>query len=280
MENVFSQLKGMLGSATSQAYDKIIDILPEAVVAIIIIGIGLMVSAAFYFLAMRIMAFFALDKLAGKTPLQRMLHNVGIHKNISHILGLLVFWLGVLITLIFAADVLKLEQVSGALAIVTRFIPQIIAALLIVIFGMLLAKFLQVFVEQTLGRARMSFSVIAGKIVYIGVLLLVLHLVFVQLGFDISLLTTNVLWVVITFLAVFGIGFTISCRTLLENMCACYQIRQNLNAGDTVSIDDIQGKVKFFTLTSVVLESEGKNIILPALKFFTSTYTLIKPHGE
>jgi len=280
MENVFSQLKGMLGSAASQAYGKIGDILPEAVIAIVIIGIGLLISAALYFLAIRIMGFFALDKLAGKTPLQKILHNVGIHKNISHILALLIFWLGVLITLIFAADVLKLGQVSGALAIVTRFIPQIIAALLIVVFGMLLAKFLQVFVEQTLGRANAKFAVIAGKIVYIGVLLLVLHLVFVQLGFDLSILTTNVLVAIVAFLILLGIGFIVSCKTLLENMCACYQIKQHLKVGDTVTIEGIQGTVSAFKLTSVVLESNGGQVVLPALKFFTSTYALTQPHGE
>ena len=280
MENVFSQLKGMLGSAASQTYEKIGNILPEAVIAVVIIGVGLLISAGLYFLAIRIMEFFALDKLAGKTPLQKMLHNVGIHKNISHILALLIFWLGVLVTLIFAADVLNLEQVSNALAIVTRFIPQIIAALLIVVFGMLLAKFLQVFVEQTLGRAHVNFSIIAGKVVYIAVLLLVLHLVFVQLGFDLSIITTNVLLAFVAFLVLLGIAFIISCKTLLENMCACYQLRQHVHVGDTLMIEGSAGMVQAFTLTSVILGSNGQRIVLPALKFFTSTYTITQHHGE
>ncbi len=270
----------MLASAASQAYEKTFNILPEAAIATVIIGVGLLVSAGLYFFAMRAMEFFALDKLAGKTPLQRFLRDIGIHKNVSNILGLLVFWLGVLVTLVFAADVLKLEQVSSALAVVTRFIPQLIAALLIVIFGMLLAKFLQVFVEQTLEKAHLKFAAATGKVVYILVLLFVLHLVVEQLGFRLSFLSTNVMLVVSALLIVAGIGFIVAYRTLLENAAACVQLKQHLRAGQRIAIEGVEGTIRSFTFTSVVLDAGGRSVVLPAIVFFTSTYTVSPEHGH
>jgi len=281
METIFERLNGMVSEAWAQAYEKIYEILPEAALAILIIGVGLLLSAALYFFAVKIMEFFAIDKLAGKTPLQRMLHNVGIHKNISHIVALLIFWLGVLITLIFAADILDLEQVSYALAVVTRFIPQVIAALLIVIFGMLLAKFLQVFVEQTVGKANESIAETTGKIVYITVLIFVLHLVVVQLGFDLSFITTNFIIVFASLLFIGGIATAIATRTLLESTVACAQIKRLLSVGQEVAIEDIEGKIIRFTLTSVVIQSGNTEVILPAILFFTSKYSLknTQSHG-
>jgi hypothetical protein len=99
MESIFARLQTMLAEAWSQTLEKTLEIFPEAVLAVVIIGIGLLISVGVYFLAVRLMEFFAIDKLAGKTPLQQFLHNVGIHRSVSQIVALLLFWLGVLITL-------------------------------------------------------------------------------------------------------------------------------------------------------------------------------------
>ncbi len=280
MENVLERLKGIMSDAGSQSYQKAIDILPEAALAILIIGIGLIVSTALYFLAVRIMEFFAIDKLAGKTPLQRMLRNVGIHKNVSHFLALLIFWLGVLVTLIFAADVLELGHVSNALAMVTLFIPQMIAALLIVIFGMLLAKFLQVFVEQALMKTQVRFATTAGKVVYIAVIIFVLHLVVVQLGFNLSFITTNVMIIFSSLIFIAGVGTMIATRTIIENAFACYQLKQLLAKGQDVSINGTEGTIQEFTNTGVILKTQSGEVVIPALTFFTSTYSLKREHGH
>jgi len=280
MESAIERLQSIAGDAWNQAYQKIVDILPETALAVAIIGIGLLISTAVYYIAVRIMAFFAIDKLAGKTPLQQLLRNVGIHKNISNIVALLLFWLGVLITLIFASDVLQLEQISNALAVVTRFIPQIIAALLIVIFGMLLAKFLQVFMEQTLMRVQERLAIITGRVVYIAVIIFVFHLVIGQLGFDLSFVTTNAVIVLCAIILVVSIGAIVAARTLLENALACYQLRQELAVGDKISIGEITGTIKRFTLTDAVVETQEGDKVIPALIFFQQTYSLKRANGE
>jgi small-conductance mechanosensitive channel len=280
MDTILQRIQQMLTDAGQQASSKAIEILPQATVAILIIGVGFLLSAGLYFLAIRLMEFFAIDKLAGKTPLQRFLHDSGIHRNVSHILALLIFWLGVLVTLIFAADALQLEQVSNALAVVTRFIPQLIAALLIVIFGMLLAKFLQVFVEQTLIKAQLHFAAAVGKVVYVLVLLFVLHLVIDQLGLRLSFVTLNVMIGVSAALVVFGLGFIVACRTLLENAAACYQLKQHLTIGQRVNVNGVRGAITGFTLTSVVVESENGSVVFPALVFYTTSYTVENGHAK
>ena len=280
MENVIERLKGIMSDAGSQSYQKAIDILPEAALAILIIGIGLIISTALYFFSVRVMEFFAIDKLAGKTPLQRMLRNIGIHKNASHFLALLIFWLGVLITLIFAADTLELEHVSSALAVVTLFIPQMIAALLIVIFGMLLAKFLQVLVEQALMKTQVRLATATGKVVYIAVIIFVIHLVVVQLGFNLSFITTNVIIIFSSLVFIVGVGTMIATRTVIENAFACYQLKQLLSKGQEISINGIEGTIQEFTNTGVILKVQNDEIVIPALTFFTSTYLLKREHGH
>lgn len=278
MKNFFSTIQESFTSAWGQAYIKVMEILPDAAWAIAIVAVGLITASAFYFLTIRVLEFFAVDKLAGKTPLDRLLKSMGFQKNISEIIALLIFWLVVFVTLVLAAETLDLEQVSGALAVVTHFIPKLIVALLISVFGMLLAKFLQVLVIQALSRAEMQFAKSMGCVVYYVVLVFVLYLALEQLGIDLSFFTTNVILVFCVLLLIFGLAATIASRTLLENVLACYQLRQMISVGDKVIIDQVSGEVISFSSTGVQLKTDGGETVLPALQFFTSTYTVKKQH--
>lgn len=277
--NTYDRIRSTLGEAASHAYERSIELLPEATMAVLVVGLGLIIGAGLYFLTMYILGYLAVDKLAAKTPLNRMLKSVGITKTVSEIVALLIFWLCVFVTLIFASEILNLEQVSDVLTVIILFIPQLIAALLIIVFGMLLAKFLAVLVEQTLGRAKVSYADSIAKIVYFAVLVLAFPLAFEQLGFDLSLITTNVMILLSALVLIVGIGTMISSRTLLENILACYQLRYQIRIGDRIAIGDTEGRVRGFTLTSVLIEVEGHDHVIPALQFFTSKYSLTHKDG-
>jgi hypothetical protein len=274
MPSSFQDTRSVLTEALERAYAKLVEILPEAVLAILVVVIGLIVAAIVYFLCMRILGFFAIDKLAGKTPLERMLKRAGMKKSISQIISLLVFWMTVLFTLVFASELLRLRQVSTALGVITRYIPQVIAAVLIVILGMLLARFLQTLVHQALKHVEIGYERAIGKAVYMLILVFVLISAMEQLGFDLSFITTNLILIILTCLAILGLGLVVSSRSLLENMLSCQELRSHLTVGDTVEIDGVKGKVKEFTLTSVLLENNGATTVLPARTFFAQNYTI------
>jgi len=264
----------MFSDASAQASEKLGEILPEAVLAIVIVVVGWLVASIVYFITVKILAFFAIDKLVGKTPLDRMLKSIGIQKSISAIIALLMFWTAVLVTLIFAAEVLELEQVSRALITVTLYIPQVIAALLIIIFGMLLAKFLQTLATQAVSRAGVGYAKSVGKAVNILVLVLVLLAASEQLGFDLAFITTNVMILLLGIALMLGIAFVIGMRTVLENMLACHQLRNHLSVGQKVRIADVEGTVKDFASAGVIIENAQGETVVPATFFFKHTYTI------
>lgn len=274
MDTILQRFSTVFSLTANQAFDNIVQILPQAALAILVTGIGLLIAAALYFLAMRVMNVFAVDKLAAKTPLDRILKNAGIHKTVSEIVSLLIFWFVVFFTLVFASDILQLEQLSNFFDLVLRFIPRVIAALLIVFFGMLLGKFLAMLVEQPLRRAHIKHAEKVGKGVYAIVTVFVVLFAFDQLGIDLSFVTTNVMMVLAVVVIILGVGTVFASRTLLENALACYQIRQTLRTGDEVMINDVTGRIAEFTVTSVILSVDDRIVVIPALDFVTDTYSL------
>ncbi len=274
MNAVFDRFQLIVSQSVLSVYDRVWALLPEILFAIVVIFIGWIAAVLIHHVVLWVLNFFAIDKLSAKTPLQGMLRSIGIHKSISDILGWLVFWLIVLLTLIIAADTLHLNQVSQGLAVISSFIPQLIAALLIVIFGMLLAKFLQMLTTQTLNKMDISYKKFAGKAVQLAVLIFVFVAAIDQLGLNVSSVMNGLITVFSVVLLMLGLGAAFGARTVLDNTIACQQLRRQLPVGSRVTIAGTEGTVREFTLTSVVLDTAGHTKVLPAVHFFTHAYDI------
>ncbi len=274
MNSILQRIQIAFSDAGANAYERMTNILPETVLAIGVVLLGWVIASLMYFLCVRVLKIFAVDKLAAKTPLDRMMKSFGIQKDVSEILGLLIFWMAVLVTLIFASEILHLRQVSIALGVVTRYIPQVIAALLIVVFGMLLARFLQMLSVQAVSKSGLGYEKSVGKFVNILVLVFVFLAASEQLGFDLSFVTTNVLVILSVILLVLGFAAVLGSRSVLEGSVACWQLRRQIHKGDHIEIDGCAGTIDGFTQTGVILNMGSTTTIIPAHHFFAQRYTL------
>lgn len=276
MEALTTRLSGLMTDAWAEASSRFTDIVPQALLAIFVVLIGWLVASVLQMLVLRVLKFFAIDKLAGKTPLERMLKDIGVRRGLTDILGLLVFWLGILITLTIASDILELNQVSYALTTVTGYIPQAIAALLIIVFGMLLARFLQVLTVQALHRADIVGGRVAGKIVYIVVFVFVAFAAVEQLGIGLEFVTTNAIIVMAATLILFGIATIIGARSLIEGWVLTQYLHHELNVGDHVTIDGVRGEVLRISQVAVVLKVDHAEVTIPSKTFVEKGYSRTK----
>lgn len=254
------------------------DIIPEAFLAISILFVGLLVASITQLLSLRILRFFAIDKLAGKTPLERLLKDIGVRRGLVDIIGSLIFWLAILFTLTVASDMLHLSHVSVALAMVTGYIPQTIAALLIIVFGMLLARFLQVCTVQALKRAQVVGERVVGRLVYIVVIVFVAFAAVDQLGIGLDFVTTNAIIVIASTVILLGIAFIVGSRTLIEGWMAMQYLLHELHVGDTVEIDGRKGVIHRMSHVSVILRIDTMDVAIPSQYFLEKGYTRFSHH--
>ncbi|MDA0376645.1 MAG: mechanosensitive ion channel [bacterium] len=273
MNALFQRFQLMLSESYLSASEKVWNLLPEILFAIVVIFVGWVVAVLIHHIVLWVLGFFAVDKLAAKTPLQGMLKGIGIHKSISDILGWLVFWMVILLTLVIAADTLHLQQVSEGLAVITNYIPQVIASLLMIIFGMLLAKFLQMLTLQTLNKMDITYKKFVGKTVQLVVLIFVFVAAIDQLGFNLHYILNGVVTIVSVGLLMIGLGSAFGARTVIDNATSCQQLKRQIHIGDEISVRDITGTVKEFTLTNIILETSDGTKVLPASDLLTHTYS-------
>lgn len=275
MNDILLRISQILTSLYDRVTDRVTVLFPEALLAILFLFIGWIVAVVTHHIVLWVLGFFAVDKLSAKTPLAGFLKSIGIQKSVSEILGLLVFWLIIFFTLVIAADTLHLTQVSYALALIAHFIPQIIAAMLIIVVGMLIAKFLQMFTVQALGHINVTYKKSIGNAVQAVVLIFVFVAAIEQIGFQLDYIINGIVTLGSVFLLMLGLGLAIGARTVLDNCVSCQQLRRQISLQDRVTIGSVTGTVKEFTLTSVILDVGGTVTVFPATHFLEQSYTVV-----
>lgn len=115
--------------------------LPKLIGAVAILIVGWLVSKALQFVVVRGlkgMRFHALTESAG---LDDFLKKGGVRKSTVDVLGVMVYWLAILMTLLTTFNVLGLTALSTLFHRVAEFVPNVIVAMLTLTIGLYLARF-------------------------------------------------------------------------------------------------------------------------------------------
>src|SRR5215210_2862775 len=133
------------------ALDVFISYIPQLIGAIIILIVGYIIARALQAVVSRVLQAVGFDNWMERGGIKQFFDRAQTRETPATVLGRLVFWFVFIIAITMAADALGIEQVSQVLAQLIAYIPNIIAAILILIFAALLANFLAGIVRGATG---------------------------------------------------------------------------------------------------------------------------------
>jgi len=116
--------------------------LPKLLIAMAVLVAGWLLAKLLYSVVVKSLKAINFESLTHKAGIDVFLDHGGIKKTTSEILGLLIYWVIILITLLVASNVVKLDVVSELFSKVLQFIPNVIVAVLILTIGMYFARFI------------------------------------------------------------------------------------------------------------------------------------------
>jgi hypothetical protein len=196
--------------------------LPNLVAAFILILIGFFLSRVFSSLFEYVMKRIKLDFFTSKIGINEILTRIGLGKSPTKILSILLYWTIMLIFIVSATKVLKLDFVSNIFeAFLIKFIPRIIAAIIIGFAGIILSKVIEDIVYNAATANNLKAGRLFSKIMSIVVLIFTSVLVIEQLGLDIKLLRSsiNILFgsLGLGFAFAIGISFGLGAKDIAKN---------------------------------------------------------------
>jgi flagellar biosynthesis protein FliQ len=118
------------------------DFLPRLALALVVVIVGWFVAKAAKFAIVRGLRAVNFHVLTDRAGIDGFLRDGGIQTDTTEILGLMVYWLVILAALVIGFNSLGLIYVTDLLGRVILFVPKVMVALLVLVFGAYFARFL------------------------------------------------------------------------------------------------------------------------------------------
>lgn len=244
--------------------------LPDIIAALILLGIGYLVGKIAAWVVSRIIKALNLDKYWNKSGIGQV--TAGSGWSMSRIFGTATKWFIYLFFIAAAVNVLQFPQVSQAINNVWLWIPNVVAFLIVMIVGSILADFVGSYVQRELPKR----GFIAGKtigLVVTGILYaIVLTVAVTQLGIGQAILNsviTAMVWALAATVAIgFGVGLAYGLRDAIPTVIKGNTlIRPTLKQGQRISINSKRGTIQEVGAFSIIMkDDEGKTVVLPTKK--------------
>jgi len=194
--------------------------MPRLALALGVLLAGWLVAKAFRFSvvkALRALNFHVLTERAG---IDGFLQQGGTAKDTTDLFGSIAYALAILAALIIAFNGLGLTQVTDLLGKVLLFVPRLLVAMLVVVFGSYFARFAGNAVQSYCRHAAISDGELLGRLMQYGVMAFVLLLAVDHLNIGGGLIQQTFLillgGVVVAFALSFGLGGRERAAALIE----------------------------------------------------------------
>lgn len=194
--------------------------MPKLAVAAAVLLVGWLIAKAFRFSvvkALRALNFHVLTERAG---IDGFLQQGGTERDTVDLFGWLGYALVILASLIVAFNSLDLTQVTDLLGKVLLFVPRLLVALLVVVFGSYFARFAGNAVQSYCRGAEISEAEVLGRVMQYGVMVFVVLLAIDHLDIGGGLIQQTFLilltGIVVALALAFGLGARDRAAALIE----------------------------------------------------------------
>ncbi len=202
--------------------------IPQLIGAIVILVVGYFIAKALQAIVGRLLEGIGFDKWMERGGIKQFFDRADTQHTPHSILGRLVFWFVFIIAITMAADALGIPQVSAVLAQLVAYIPNIVAAILILILAALLANFLASIVRGATG------SGILASIARYAIIVYAVFAAITQLGIAVELTAPTFLILLGAVALAVAIAFGIGGRDIAADILQkAYDRRQQMTDSST-----------------------------------------------
>jgi len=125
--------------------------IPQLIGAIVVLIVGYIVAKVLQAVVTRVLGAIGFDGWMERGGIKQFFDRADTRQTPTSVLGKLVFWFVFIIAIVMATDALGIRQVSAVLSQLIAYIPNVIAAVLILILAALLANFVAGLVRGATG---------------------------------------------------------------------------------------------------------------------------------
>jgi hypothetical protein len=200
--------------------------LPKVFGALLLLIVAVIAARLAQLAVVKVLDLVGIRKLAKSKPVASSLKTAEIDVDFVGISGRIVFWVVIIIFALTISDVLGLNAMSDVINGLLRYLPNVIAAAIVLTVAVAGARLIRDVVTASLKRMHVDYANTIGNITFYLILVFGTLMGIDQLGFDTTILTANitviVAGIVLTLALAFGLGGRDLAARLLENAYNSY----------------------------------------------------------
>ena len=252
----------MLKSLTSM-WMEITNVFPNIIGALVVFIVGWIVTKIVVRVIKKVLKVAKVDKLDDKLNEIEIVEGKELNFDTIKIVSNFVKWLMYIVLLITASDILGLEIISTQISELLSYLPQLFAALLIFILGLLFANF----VKNGLKSLFESMDLSGGKMISTVVFFLILTFISItalnQAGIDTAIITNNINMIIAAFLLAFAIAFGLGAKEVVGKLLKSFYARKTYEVGQKIEFNNKMYTVEAVESISIKLKNDNGILIVP-----------------
>jgi small-conductance mechanosensitive channel len=255
-------LEAFAGLGNSIAYA-----IPKIAVGILLTILGLVV-AKLVEVALRTMLVRArLDRLTEKSGVAKALRRIGMREQLNVFLPKVAYFLVVFLLVKTLSDALGLIAVSDAIGAFFTYLPNIVAAFLLLILGTTVGQFAGRIATQAAESSGIDSAPALGRLISALIIFIAAMMAMGQLKIDTGMIRIVSSFVLGAGALAFGVAFGLGTREIVRNIVTGFYARKFLAIGKSLEIAGQGGTLTAITATHSILTRDGQDIVLPNSTF-------------
>ena len=254
------QSSNVLITSFNDATAQVIEFAPKVIAMLAVLVVGYIIAKLIGKLITTICDKVGLQTAAERGGMVQSMKQVGIERTVPQILGAITFWALMAFFFMAALNILGLQAVSEAMGQVVAYIPKLITATVMVVVGLMLAKFLHGIIATSADRVGITYANQLATGMYYMLCVMVFIAAFEQLDIQFGPLN-NLLLIAFGGLAVaFGLAVGLGGRDVMAGILAGYYVRQRMQSGDRVDVAGFEGTVREVGPVATIIETEEEGL--------------------
>jgi len=283
MNDVQSWTAG-LADAVLRVAQVFFEYLPSVLGAILLLLVGWLTARALrrlaHALTERLLERLARQRVARTKAIDARMQRSEAYRSVPLVVGAIVHWTVLLLFIGAAIEALGLPAVSNVLALITAYLPRVLAAVVIVFVGLWAGELTHTVIARGAVRVELAHAALIGRAMQVLVVLVFVIVAIGQLGIDSTILVVTLAIVLGASFGAAALAFGLGARTVVSNILASRYVRRQYEVGDTVRIGESEGRIVEISDTSVTLETSSGRATVPAARFMEDMSVLVESQAQ
>lgn len=263
MNSIYSSVVETFRVSMNHAFGQIGAFLPNLVSAVLILAFGWLVAWIAARITRQVLRSLHFDGFGERHGLSRTLNDVGLTAQPSTLVGGVVYWLVLLIAMLPAVEALRLVYFTRLIAAALSYLPEVIAAAVILLVGLSVARILSTALVRAARSASLEYANALGLISRYFLSLIVIVITLAQLGVQTAILTIIFAVILISAGVATAMALGLGSRAVVANLLAGAFVREHFPQGREIEVQGVRGRVVAVHSVGTVLENEGGIVTVP-----------------